>query len=369
MTVPVPRPPKPGESMGDLCVHLVGEWDPDENGGLTAFDVKVSAGFWAAWVCSQSSCGFKWSAWVYSRSRGAGCPECKKRGISLRRSRPQPGKSLGDLYLDVAQDWAPELNGGVAAFEVAPHAGIEAHWRCAKCTHIWSASVSNRTRNDGDGSGCPDCWRRAHAKHMARVTEPERSLAVAYPEYAKEWDTDAAENEGLAPETVMAVAALRVGWKCAECGHRWVCRVANRTKNDTGCSDCKKGRESRQEVGMREFLSSMTAVCAKGRVPRTDGGKRAWRVDVLCPEIDVVVEFDGSWWHSEKANPGMAVKDARKADDLRSQGLRVVRVREAPLVGLHADDLVVPLGTVGEAIGVLVWAHLVGLGVVEDRAA
>lgn len=356
--------------MGDLRPPLAGEWDPEQNDGLTPFDVRVSAAYRAWWVCADPECGYRWDAPVYSRSRGAGCPECKRRGISLRRAKPKPGKSLGDLYVDVAADWASDLNGGVTAFEVAPHAGIEAHWRCAECKHTWSASVSNRTRNDGDGTGCPDCWRRAHAKHMSRVTDPKKSLAAAYPGYAKDWDPGAPENKGLTPETVMGIAATRVGWKCAKCGHRWVCRVANRTQNDTGCSGCVKGRESRQEVGMREFLAGRVVVCAKGRVPRTDGvGKRAWRVDVLCPEESLVVEFDGSWWHSEKANPGMAVRDAAKGDDLRAQGLRVVRVREAPLVALHVDDLVVPLGATGDVIGELVWVHLVALGVAKSLAA
>lgn len=369
MSSPVPRPPKPGESLGDLRSHLVGEWDPDANGEFTAFDVKVSAAFWAGWVCSVVTCGYRWSAWVYSRSRGAGCPECKKRGISLRRSKPKPGQSLGDLYLDVARDWTPELNGGVTAFEVAAHAGIQATWRCAKCTHQWPATVGNRTRAGSSGRGCPDCFRRNHSVHMARVTDIAKSLAVAFPEVATEWDFEAAVNAGRSPETVMGKAGAEAGWVCAK-GHRWVAKISNRTAYGTGCSDCSKGRESKQEVGMREFLANRLVVAAKGRVPRTDGGgKRPWLVDVLCPEDGIVVEFDGSWWHSEKANPGMSVKDARKADDIRSQGLRVVRVREAPLVVLHADDLVVPLGTTGGVIGALVWAHLVGLGVVEDRAA
>jgi hypothetical protein len=128
-----------------------------------------------------------------------------------------------------------------------------------------------------------------------------------------------------------------------------------------------KGRESSQEVGLREFLAGRMPVVAKGRVPRTDGrGRRPWLVDVLSTAAGVVVEFDGSWWHSERANPGMTVKDAGKAADMRGLGFTVVRVREAPLVALHEHDLVVPLGLSGEEIGVRVWEHLCALGVVES---
>lgn len=42
----------------------------------------------------------------------------------------------------------------------------------------------------------------------------------------------------------------------------------------------------------------------------------------------------------------------------------MVRVREAPLEALHADDVVVPLLVPGVELGVLVWEHLQALGVV-----
>lgn len=266
----------------------------------------------------------------------------------------------------MAKDWLPELNGGVTAFEVYAHARKEAMWRCRECGYQWPTQVSNRTRADGTGTGCPDCARREHARFMAALHRVHGLLVDYSPRIAEDWDPDAEENEGVDLAEVMAQSAHHAGWKCRDCGYRWACRVANRTANGTGCSDCKKGRESVQEVGMREFLAERMPVAAKGRVRRTDGGgKRPWQVDVLSEAAGVVVEFDGSWWHSEKANPGMAVKDARKAADIRSQGFLVVRVREAPLEALHEDDLVVPLLLPGAEIGERVWEHLVGLGVGE----
>ena len=119
---------------------------------------------------------------------------------------------------------------------------------------------------------------------------------------------------------------------------------------------------------MREVLAGVFPVDARGRVVRTDGrGKRPWRVDVLCAALGFVVEFDGSYWHSEACNPGKAEKDREKAADIRSQGFTVVRVRESPLEALDVDDLVVELGLTGAEIGERVLAHLVGLSVAAEE--
>lgn len=356
------RRPKAGRSFGDLRPALLLEWCALGNRGVDPFAIGPSVDYDAAWVCP---CGHRWRAPVYSRARGAGCIKCRNRGIALRRATPKPGRSLGDLYPLIARDWHPALNGGLTPFDVSAHPRVSVVWLCHECGHQWSTQVSNRTRNNGAGTGCRDCWARNHSVHMSRVSDPADSIAGRYPDVATEWDFDAPENEGETPWTVMAHSGSVRGWKCVE-GHRWAVHVFNRTANGNGCWECSRGRESKQCLAMREFLSARMPVADTCRVPRTDGrGKRPWLVDVLSVEAAVVVEFDGSYWHSERANPGMAVKDARKADDIRGQGFTVVRVRESPLVALHEHDLVVPLGLTGAEIGERVWAHLVTLGVGE----
>jgi very-short-patch-repair endonuclease len=47
-------------------------------------------------------------------------------------------------------------------------------------------------------------------------------------------------------------------------------------------------------------------------------------VDICIPDIGVVVEFDGRWWHQ-----GREAQDRAKSQRLRDAGLRVIRVRDA----------------------------------------
>ncbi|WP_460772080.1 DUF559 domain-containing protein [Nocardiopsis nanhaiensis] len=64
---------------------------------------------------------------------------------------------------------------------------------------------------------------------------------------------------------------------------------------------------------------------------------RLYRCDMVWPDHDLIVEFDGSFWHKEAED-----RDREKAERLRESGWRVVRARENPLVLLSEDDVSVP---------------------------
>lgn len=75
------------------------------------------------------------------------------------KSVVKPGRSLADLYPDVAAQWHPTKNGEVGAGDVMPKTNNRAWWLCPKCGCEWQTKVSTRTA----GSGCPHCgtaWRR-----------------------------------------------------------------------------------------------------------------------------------------------------------------------------------------------------------------
>lgn len=197
---------------------------------------------------------------------------------------------------------------------------------------------------------------------MARVDNVQDSLAFRFPEVAAEWDYEAAANQDASPWSVKAIAGREVAWTCGQCGNHWSARVSNRTKNGSGCEPCSRRRSS-QEEALRDALAERF-VLSSATLPRTDGvSRRRWQVDVFCSEQGFVVEFDGSYWHSERCNPGVTVRDAAKAEDLRSQGLVVIRVREAPLEPLHADDVVVPSGAGVDVVAAAVVDRLADLGV------
>jgi hypothetical protein len=91
-------------------------------------------------------------------------------------------------------------------------------WKCAS-SHVWDASVSNRSRN---GTGCPVC---ANRKVLAGFND----LATTHPELAKEAD-------GWDPTSVTAGSHQKMSWKC-ELGHAWITKIVIR-KSGFKCPYC-----------------------------------------------------------------------------------------------------------------------------------
>ena len=52
------------------------------------------------------------------------------------------------------RDYVEELNSGVSPWEISLGSHTYLNWRCADCTHVWSAAVYNRV---GGNTNCPRC--------------------------------------------------------------------------------------------------------------------------------------------------------------------------------------------------------------------
>lgn len=74
------------------------------------------------------------------------------------------------------------------------------------------------------GLKCPEC---------EKEKVKQRSLAVLFPEIAKEWDHD--NNDGLSPDTILPASNIEVNWICPK-GHRWPAKVVARTRDYGKCN-------------------------------------------------------------------------------------------------------------------------------------
>ena len=66
--------------------ELAKEWDPNNNGDLTPYDVTPGSHKKVGWKCQL--CSYEWETRIYVRTR-SDCPECgnKKKGESFKRNR------------------------------------------------------------------------------------------------------------------------------------------------------------------------------------------------------------------------------------------------------------------------------------------
>lgn len=306
-----------------LHPELAAEWDRERNEGIMPDRVRTGSHYEAWWRCAPH--GHSYQMQINTRvGRDRGCTVCS--GFRI-----VPGvNDLQTKFPTVAAEWVDELNEWDPPTVVAPKSSRRGWWRCPE-GHVYDATVRNRTFH---GSNCPYCTNQ-------RVLRGFNDLASRHPEVAAEWDYDSELNADSSPETTVYGASRHArGWKCTE-GHTWKASVVYRTAYGYGCPDCVKDAASKVESRLRAFLqtgplghpSFMRDKDVAVKVPwRT---RQTMRVDFLghLPGTDsrIVVEYDGSYWHSAGDAPE---RDLAKTQALLDAGYYVVRVREKDLPAL-----------------------------------
>lgn len=100
---------------------------------------------------------------------------------------PEPGKSLADLYPEVASEFIRSTDfkeEGFQAWDYKPNQNKRALFKCKTCGHEWEAMILNRTKHN---RGCPKCnaIRNDHVQFGEQYIA--RNLKVIFPklEYQK----------------------------------------------------------------------------------------------------------------------------------------------------------------------------------------
>ena len=194
---------------------LLREWDAAANDALTPDDVKPMEKRRVNWRCAN---GHIWSAVIYSRVAGSGCPYCS--GL-----KTIPGETdLATTHPELAAQWHPTKNGKWTPQNVSAGSHRKIVWICGK-GHEWTASVNRRTYN---ASGCPYC-----SGHLPIPGETD--FATKCPEAAAEWDYE--KNAPLTPDRVMPRSKGFAWWICPE-GHSYRAAIRARGGGGTGCPYC-----------------------------------------------------------------------------------------------------------------------------------
>ena len=163
------RLPLPGET--DLAAThpaVAAQWDAEKNAPLTPRQVTAGSDRAVWWRCER---GHSFSARIFSRAGGAGCPYCTNRKVLAGFN------DLATTHPALAEQWHPVLNGALAPQQVTRGSRRSVWWRCA-LGHVWKAAVYARTRPYGGGCPicagkvkCPPAWERR------RPAQPEQRPA------------------------------------------------------------------------------------------------------------------------------------------------------------------------------------------------
>jgi hypothetical protein len=142
------------------------------------------------------------------------------------------GRTLAELFPDVAAQWHPTKNGVLQPETVYAGSGRKVWWQCAALGHEWQASVLNRSQ----GTGCPYC--------SGNKAGQGNTLLDRYPDLASQWHPTL--NGDLTPDQLTPGTTRKAWWRCAQ-GHEWQASIASRTAG-RGCRKCTRERRSKMTV-------------------------------------------------------------------------------------------------------------------------
>ena len=294
-------------SLAKLRPQLAEQWHPTKNGDLNPCDVTVMSGRKVWWKCPEGD-DHEWEGVVFNRSRGGGCPICSNQKVAI-------SNSLGTVNPSLASEWHPSLNEGLTPFEVLPSSNQQVWWQCPlNKEHYWQAKVNNRA----NGRGCPYC---SNKKIIY-----SNSLAAVNPDVAAQWHPTL--NHPLNPSDVAPSATQKVWWKCPNGeDHVWLTSVNHRATG-TGCPKCNPVW-SRAELRIYCELSAIFATTSHRAF--VNGNE----IDILIPELQVGIEYDGVYWHEDKLERDLSKNEAVKGY------IDLIRLREDGLSPLSDNDIIV----------------------------
>ncbi|MFF0148536.1 putative zinc ribbon protein [Amycolatopsis sulphurea] len=242
-----------------------------------------------------------------------GCPHCRGKKTASDK------KWLADTLPEIAAQWHPTLNGKLAPQNVVWDSKRTVWWTAECCGHQWQESV--RDRDKYQRLRCPSCRTILG------------SLAWENPELAGTWSpANPVSAWHVRPH---AALSFTPEWICAgNPAHTWQMSLASRSTG-AGCPECREAGKSRVELSHYQAAVDAFGQARSGAIVRLDGPPaRSWTADIIV-EVDgqpVVIEYDGSYWHTDKVEI-----DERKSHDLLAAGYLVVRLREDDLPSLSVD--------------------------------
>ena len=323
------RAPSAANNLANSNPTIAAQWHPTRNGDLSPAAVVPGSNRRVWWRCDRGS-DHEWRTSVASRTTGAGCPACAGQQVSVTNS-------LKAKAPEVASLWHPSNNGSLTPEDVTSGSSSKVWWKCPHGRdHEWKAEVHKQT----SGRGCPYCSGR-------RISETNRLTTVA-PELARQWHPS--RNGAVSPDGLTLNSSRRVWWQCTVNGaHVWEASPNGRRNRD--CPFCSVLPRSKQEIRLAFEIAYHLPVAHDTH--KIQAGAKLWDVDICIPEALLIIEFDGSYWHRDRAS-----QDRAKARHLRSHGWRVVRVREAPLKKLSKWNIVVEQGANAHEVTTALLVHL-----------
>ena len=226
-----------------------------------------------------------------------------------------------DLFKYLEQDQDP--------IQLFGHRDTYLNWRCLDLKeHTWNTTLRKMEERK---EKCRIC--SGHEAREAKRASGENLLINIAPELEKEYHRD----NKVEFNKLSAGSGKKVLWQCPnKSQHIYEARIFSRA-NGSGCLSCNPKGRSLNEIIILFELSNFYNISKKQKAFKSSD--TVYYPDIHIPEIKLIVEYDGSYWHKDSMK-----RDLRKNRYFESIGYKIIRIREHPLKKIKNDDIVVKIG-------------------------
>ena len=251
---------------------LLSLWSPNN----VVYPYEVPRKYQALWRCSAGH-EFSATGQTVLKSKGEGCAACAGRAVN-------PGVSdLATVVPDAVDIWDHEVN-PLSPSQVAATSSRKYWWRCS-LGHPWLASPDKISR----GQRCPYCSNRL-------LLPGFNDLSTVFPSIGEIWSP----GNNLSPSQSLAYSDKRVKLLCPVNGTEYLesPRRFMRLGAPCLCASCYRPHSrSAFECSVVESLGALLPSYSPNL------GNRSlippYELDIYYPELNLAIECNGSYWHSE----------------------------------------------------------------------
>lgn len=278
------------------------EWHSERNSQIDPTHLMRGSSRKVWWL---GKCGHEWEASPSKRVSGRGCPVCAGHQIVVGVN------DFASFHPTLALEWNASKN-TLLPNEVTAGSGLKVWW-LGTCGHEWEARIVDRVSLD---HGCPVCLNR-------KVVVGKNDLGSTHPALIQEWDME--RNANITYYDVSSGSVLKVHWKCSQ-GHAWEAQVRARSQG-SGCPQCwAKTFISQGEQELADTLRNLGVQVQQSVRGVLPGGLE---LDLFLPELQIGVEFNGLYWHSDAVAPDRArLRHYEKWMAATSVGIQLIQIWE-----------------------------------------
>lgn len=146
----------------------------------------------------------------------------------------------------IKTEWTGESqDGSPVDFNSVTHgSGLKVKWRCRNCSHIWVATINNRTATK---SGCPECYEKQRSSIVSSGKSKNgndlKTWCVNNGELGNkiesEWTGLTEDGNTVFIDKIAAQSNKKVLWVCSNNNkHQWYAVIQKRTLLKSGCPYC-----------------------------------------------------------------------------------------------------------------------------------